>query len=54
MGFFYKKCEVYGNKMKKCNSISDYTFGIICARCSKCGSKISIATSKYPAIVGGI
>lgn len=37
MGFFYKKCEVCGNKIKKCNSISDYIFGTISARCSKCG-----------------
>ena len=37
MGFLYKRCEICGNKIKKCNSISDYIFGTICARCSKCG-----------------
>ena len=37
MGFFYKRYEICGNKIKKCNSISDYIFGTMCARCNKCG-----------------
>jgi hypothetical protein len=39
MGFFYKKCEVCGNKIKKCNSIKEYIFGNVEVNCNNCQTK---------------
>ena len=39
MGFFYKKCEVCGNKIKKCNSMKEYIFGSVEVNCNNCQTK---------------
>jgi hypothetical protein len=42
MGFFYKKCEVCGNKIKKCNSMKEYVFGSWGFVCNKCNTNYGI------------
>lgn len=39
MGFFYKKCEVCENKIKKCNSMKEYIFGSVEVNCNNCQTK---------------